>query len=69
MTVSVPPTRNPGDAGHIGDHNQISSDIATLSTSIDDLNARLPSGKISVSDVAPTSPAVGDVWIDTSGAG
>jgi hypothetical protein len=68
MAVSVPPTRNEGDGGHIADHNQISADLATLSTSVDDLNTRFPSGKITVSDTAPTSPALNDIWLDTSGA-
>lgn len=66
MTMPVPPTRNPGDSGHIEDHNEISSDLTTLSTSLNALSARLPSGTISVGDTQPTSPAVNDVWFDTT---
>lgn len=68
MPVSVPPTRSEGEGGHIDDHNQISSDLAALSSSVDDLSLRFPSGKITVSNTAPTSPAINDVWLDTSGA-
>lgn len=68
MSVSVPPNRVEGDGGHIADHNQISGDLATLSASVDDLSARCPSGKITVSDTAPTSPNLNDIWLDTSGA-
>ena len=68
MAVSVPPTRTEGEGGHVADHNQISADLATLSASVDDLSTRFPSGKITVSDVAPTSPALNDLWFDTSGA-
>lgn len=68
MAISVPPTRSEGDGGHVADHNQIASDLSTLSASVDDLSARFPSGKITVSDTAPTSPNVNDIWLDTSGA-
>jgi hypothetical protein len=68
MTVTVPPDRNVGDAGHVNDHNLIADDLTSLSDAVDDLNDRVQSGKITVADVAPTSPAEGDLWFDTSGA-
>jgi hypothetical protein len=68
MPVTVPPDRNAGDAGHINDHNLIADDLTSLSSAVDDLNSRVQSGKITVSDTAPTSPATGDLWFDTSGA-
>jgi hypothetical protein len=68
MSVTVPPTRNEGDAGHIEDHNQISSDLAALSASVDGITAQLPGVKITVATIEPAAPAINDVWFDTSGA-
>lgn len=68
MPVTVPPDRSAGDAGHVNDHNLIADDLTSLSDAVDNLNTRVQSGKITVSDSAPTSPSVNDLWFDTSGA-
>jgi hypothetical protein len=68
MPVTVPAHASEGASGHIADHNTIDDALTALSASVDDLDARMPSGKITVSDTEPSSPAVGDLWFDTSGA-
>jgi hypothetical protein len=68
MPVTVPGHASEGASGHIADHNTIDDALTALSASVDDLDDRMPPGKITVSDTEPSSPAVGDLWFDTSGA-
>jgi hypothetical protein len=67
MPVTVPSHKGEGDAGHVVDHNTIDDALTALSASVDDLDARMPAGTITVSDTEPASPSAGDIWFDTSG--
>jgi hypothetical protein len=69
MPITVPDTAAEGDGGHVTDHNTIATGLTSLSTGLDDITARMPTGKITVSSTEPTAPQAGDLWFDTSGAG
>lgn len=64
MAVDVPPDRNPGDDGHITDHNLLNESLSTLSDSVDALTALSSNVPIFCQATAPTNPVDGAVWLD-----
>jgi hypothetical protein len=69
MPITVPDEAEEGEGGHVADHNMIAAGLTSLSADLDDVTSRMPTGKVTVSDTAPTAPQEGDLWFDTSGAG
>lgn len=64
MPITIPPNRNPGDGGHVSDHNTLNGALSSLSDSIDGLAAVAANVPLFCQATAPTNPIDGTIWLD-----